>query len=314
MKTKQRKKQVRSNKRNKCANCNRTVTGNFCSNCGQSTREVRQPFWRVFLTFLGEAFSFDGKFFQTLELLILKPWVLVQDFMNGKRICYTPPFRMYLFATFFAFLLLSFTYNSAERNYQKDRQVFRNDSIVTKTDSTKYDLPKTFIDDIARGYAGSELDKKTKKSVDSRIQKTLIKISNFADKQPFLFIDIFLKSISQALLILFPLFAFLLAFFYYDKKRYFLEHLLLSLNFHTFIFILFIVISLIKILSFNHLEGYPNLLYILILVQLYRTLRNYYGQSRRITIFKFLVLSLIYLILLFLMLLMSLSFLLYKFW
>ncbi len=263
-----------------CANCRQPAKGNFCSNCGQSAKDMHQPFWQIIITFVGEALSFDGKFYHTLKLLLFRPWVLTQDFMKGKRVCYTPPFRMYLFATFFAFLLLSFYLSPNETN------------IINTEDTIKTDTTATL----------------------NHFEIAVKKATLFADREPELFADTILKKASQALFVLLPLFALLLALFYYKQKRYFLEHLLLSLNLHTFIFMVVIAYTIISFIAFRHLQTYTVYIYLLIPIQMFRTLKNYYNQSNKTTTIKFIFLFALYGVLLFGIFILTFGLVLYKFW
>ncbi len=271
---------IKKQKNRPCANCKQQVKGNYCTHCGQSTMDMHQPFWHLIISFIGEAFAFDGRFFHTLKLLIIKPWVLTSDFMKGKRVCYTPPFRMYLFAAFFAFLLLSI--NLSEELKQK---------FVVIEDSSgqnnKQDVNQTHIKEV------------------------LNKIKTFSESQPSLFADIVLKKASQSLLVLFPLYALLLWLFYYPQKRYFIEHLLISLNFHTF---MLIVIMLNVSLMLVHLDILGIAILLFIPVQMYRTLKHYYQQSIGFTLLKITLLIFCYSLLLFGVFIIGVMLLLYKFW
>ena len=111
---------------------------------------------------------------------------------------------------------------------------------------------------------------------------------------PSLMMDTVLKKLSQTLLIILPLFALLLAFFYIRQRRYLLEHLLISLNFHSFIFIIVILSELLLLTNIAMLEEIAMYLYFSIPIQLFFTLKTYYGQGWRKTTFKFITLSFFY--------------------
>ena len=96
-----------------CLNCGREISGNFCSNCGQSTsvseRISNRAFWRsVLLCFsrLGESF------FHTFIKLAYKPWEVIRDYIHGRQIPYSHPVTMLiqltLVMTFIAFICESF--------------------------------------------------------------------------------------------------------------------------------------------------------------------------------------------------------------
>ena len=50
---------------------------------------------------------FDSKVFKTLGLLLFKPGALTKRFLEGHRVPYVPPIRLYVFISFLFFLVLS---------------------------------------------------------------------------------------------------------------------------------------------------------------------------------------------------------------
>lgn len=89
-----------------CANCETEFSGHFCHNCGQAVKEYDKPFSFVFFNFLGDFFAFDTRFFRTFVALIFKPGFLTKEYMQGRRVRYAPPFRIFIFVSFVLFLLL----------------------------------------------------------------------------------------------------------------------------------------------------------------------------------------------------------------
>lgn len=122
-----------------CANCEHPVNGSYCSNCGQSVKDFHRPFFSVLFESLGDALSLDNKFFHTLFPLLIRPGYLTKEFMRGKRVRYTPPFRLYLFLTFFVFLLLSY-------NHMPESQAEKNLTFTTE-EGTDVDV-LSFLEDV----------------------------------------------------------------------------------------------------------------------------------------------------------------------
>ena len=50
--------------------------------------------------FLEGVFHFDGKVFRTAGLLMFKPGQLTKRFLEGPRMPYVPPIRLYVFISF----------------------------------------------------------------------------------------------------------------------------------------------------------------------------------------------------------------------
>jgi hypothetical protein len=89
-----------------CLNCNTIVQGRFCQACGQENVEVKQGFWQMVQHFVYDIFHFDGKFFETLRLLITRPGRVAKEYAGGRKAAYLDPIRMYLFISTVTFFLL----------------------------------------------------------------------------------------------------------------------------------------------------------------------------------------------------------------
>ncbi|WP_171595810.1 DUF3667 domain-containing protein [Marinifilum caeruleilacunae] len=323
-----------------CANCSHPVSGKYCSNCGQSVKELQRPFFTILSDSLGDALSLDNKFFHTLLPMIVKPGFLTKEFMQGRRARYTPPFRFYLFLTFFAFLLLSYNHKpegdidnavlmetedgeqlniisflegisdgaDEQDEDEIDEQLSKVDSIMAdsvgkiklKKGIFKLDVDKKAAEIDSISVNDSIPDKKSEEDQTSMINDNDIrKLIEMWKLNPALMLDNVFKKLSQTLLFILPIFALLLALFYVRQKRYLIEHLLISLNFHSFIFVMVILSELLILTHLEFLQPLTLYLYLLIPVQLFLTLKFYYKQGWLKTTIKFFVLSFFYNILLF---------------
>jgi len=305
-----------------CSNCEHPVDGKYCTNCGQSAKDFRRPFFSVVSESLGDALSLDSKFFHTLVPLFLRPGYLTKEFMRGRRARYTLPFRLYLFLTFFAFLLL--THNHKPETDSEKNLTFQNsdgkDVEVLSLFEDMIDEDKLNADslvgnsDFKNGFihinTGSESKLKSdtiSPPIDVDIgkgnelisqNKTIKKILDMWRLNPTLMMDNAFKKLSLTLLFILPLFALFLALFYIRRKHYLLEHLLISLNFHSFIFVVVIVSELLILTGIKAIHPFAFYLYLLIPLQLFLALKFYYKQSWFKTFIKFIMLSFIYNILL----------------
>ncbi|MBL8267551.1 DUF3667 domain-containing protein [Steroidobacter sp.] len=91
-----------------CLNCGATVSGAYCSNCGQATHLHRS------LSSLGHdilhgVFHFEGKTWRTVPELFLRPGNLTRRYINGERAKFVSPMALYLFSVFLMFAVMSLT-------------------------------------------------------------------------------------------------------------------------------------------------------------------------------------------------------------
>lgn len=91
-----------------CENCYAPVEGLFCSNCGQEVEPKLKYFWTVFLHILDDIFSFDSRAVRTTKPLMINPGFLTQEYIQGRRVHYVPPIKLYLFISIIFFISLKF--------------------------------------------------------------------------------------------------------------------------------------------------------------------------------------------------------------
>jgi len=89
-----------------CPNCSTEIIGNFCFNCGQSARDLKRPFFSLIRDMLGDIFSFDGRVWKTLPSLMFRPGKVTRSYIDGQRMRFVPPFRLFLIASVLFFLVL----------------------------------------------------------------------------------------------------------------------------------------------------------------------------------------------------------------
>ena len=91
-----------------CTNCSNPLPGqaDFCPACGQSTKVFKRPWRDVLGELLMELFDFDGRMLLSLRYLLIRPGFLTLEFINGRRLSYTSPVRMYLLISLVFFFVL----------------------------------------------------------------------------------------------------------------------------------------------------------------------------------------------------------------
>jgi hypothetical protein len=88
-----------------CLNCGATVQERYCGVCGQENVVTKQNFWSLATHFIFDIFHFDGKFFDTLRHLLIRPGKVPKEYVAGRRMSYLDPIRMYLFTSALFFLV-----------------------------------------------------------------------------------------------------------------------------------------------------------------------------------------------------------------
>ena len=94
--------------------------------------------------------------------------------------------------------------------------------------------------------------------------------------------------------ILLPLFAWLLKLFYNRKKYLYVDHVIFSIHFHTAVFLIFLVVSLVSLFFPVFSKDAQNFETLLAIIYLGMALSGTYGQSGFVTIMKTIGLSFLY--------------------
>lgn len=93
--------------RGTCLNCGTVLTGPHCHQCGQAAHVHRSiaAFWH---DILHGVLHFDGKFWNTLPLLVWKPGDLTRRYVHGERAKFISPMALFLFSIFMMFAIFSY--------------------------------------------------------------------------------------------------------------------------------------------------------------------------------------------------------------
>lgn len=306
---------MKLNKSKYCLNCKEEInSSNYCPKCGQINSDKKLTIRQILKDFLGDYFTFDSKFFRSLIPLIIKPGHLTREYIDGKRVTYIFPLRLYIFTTFVFFFVATLnTKLDFDKFVGQSEGSTKENTILNDTISTsKFDDLEKKID--------KEVNRKIIYNIDSSKGEKVVEVKgtafnfsfNESDTSNSAFVkylnnkgkylaglgkdgsSLFLKEIidqlPKVMFILLPLFALILKLIYFRNKMFYVEHLVFSLHIHTFIFILLIIS--VFIVNIYTVIG----IFLLILTYLFFSLLNFYQQSVSKTIVKFILLISLYFI------------------
>ena len=314
-----------------CENCGAQLHGHWCAKCGQPAIDYRRSFGVVLIDVLNEFLNWDSKFFGTIGLLIAKPWKLTNGFIAGHRVRYVHPLRLYLLAS----ILFFFAINFFAKKIHFDTNALQNKDraeLATKPQKNK-DIPPeahTKIEEALKLHIPvppSPAPPKEKSSPPTSDENPSMKEPAFFQsghpKTPFgkwlearakaklgehgtnaaLFMKTAISNVPYMMLCCIPLFAFVLKILYFWRKIFYLDHLIYALHIHTFAYIGIILIVGVTVgfqnLGWNALFGWiVGLLWTAFVIQIFLSIRRVYRQGWFLSIFKFLLGGLVYLLVL----------------
>lgn len=95
-----------------CRNCQASLNGAYCSNCGQKDLDLERPILSLLGGVLTETFEIDGRAALTMKTLFRYPGKLTSEFLAGRRRQYTSPLRLYLFISIAFFIVIAWAARS----------------------------------------------------------------------------------------------------------------------------------------------------------------------------------------------------------
>jgi hypothetical protein len=289
---------------NDCLNCGAAVSSKYCPECGQLNREPRFNMKDLISDFVHDFTHFDSKFFRTTLFLITKPGFLTKEFIEGKRLKYLNPIRMYVFtsAIFFFFLYLVYNLTEKENNPAlptvavadgfKDglsKASSGTDTIKSKSDTIDISSESGFktIQEYEESQAKLPADKKDNWLEKWSTKQEIRLVDKFKNDSAGTIAGVqkeFVKSLPSLMFISLPFLAFLLQLIYIRRKSIsYVDHLLFLLHFYIFSFIIsFFFVLALMLTSYDWL-GWMGWVAtaIMVWVNLYPLLamRNFYNHS-----------------------------------
>ena len=255
-----------------CANCGSLLSGRYCSACGQRADTGAHTIGH----FIGEAAEVlthaDSRLWRTLWPLLARPGFLTREYLAGRRARYLQPFRLYLITSVLFFVLSAvLTGGTGSASHPAQRVGLTDCSDVT-----------------TNLHLGSY-------QLLPRLQAACRNIRADSGRE---FSDRLVHNLGRALFVFLPVMAALMKLLYWRPRRYYLEHLLLLIHNHSFAFLMMSIYTLATAwITSGNVIGVLLLLTAWYLVRyLYRSMKTVYDQSAVLTLVKFCVLGLAYLV------------------
>lgn len=113
------------------------------------------------------------------------------------------------------------------------------------------------------------------------------------------FLDYFYQKLPFFIFLSLPILTLMFWLVFYSRKINYTEHLVFTYTFFTFIFICLMILNIISLISETLASFFEGISFAFLFpIYFYKSLRNFYQQSRWITIVKFLILNPLFFILL----------------
>ena len=149
-----------------CENCGTELRGEFCHVCGQKAVELRRPVIGLAQDIIVETLSIDSRLFRTLAGLLLNPGKVAKSYIQGHRVRYTPPFRIFLFFSLVFFATLFLIINTSARQGDVNVQAGPANFTVEDDSDDQSSVVSEFVEGFRDGAGLDEPDASNSVSAD----------------------------------------------------------------------------------------------------------------------------------------------------
>ena len=278
-----------------CLNCNYVVENKFCPNCGQENTETRKSFHYLFTHFVEDLTHYDGSFWKTIKALLFKPGRLTKEYLEGKRLKYVPPVKLYIFISFVAFLLPKFLpeyslFGREQIKKEKNAVYLKRDakdSIYAVTDRNIGVHNVKELDSLQNVLPESEKIP----FVEYYGTKSLLKLEGDKNQDELVAkaFESFIHTLPKVLFFYMPVFAFLLWLFHDKKKFFYFESGVFTLHYFAFLLLssTILIVANWFIDLFYYKDIFAKICIIIFLFYsffyFFRAHSNFYGERKLIS-------------------------------
>jgi hypothetical protein len=256
-----------------CLNCDTPLQGPFCHHCGQKDQPTRIRLGQLLHEVLHDLLHVDAKVLGTFWLLVSRPGLLAQEYLQGRRTRHMPPFRTYVVTSFIAFFLFALLPSARLQVNPEGRGA----AVRVRLEASEQ----------PEATPGPKAGPAWARELPRRIYRAI--------EEPEHFKHLFLSSLSKALFALMPLFAGLLFLLHVRGRTYFMEHMVVSLYHHAFTFLVILGLTGLAYLPGEGWGTLPGVLLLLLPpVHLAITLQRLYYRGWTRSILKAALASAVY--------------------
>jgi hypothetical protein len=281
-----------------CDNCGAPVPARYCSACGQRLEPPVHSLWHFSRVATEDLTHADSRLWRTLTALLFKPGRLTREFLAGRRARYLPPVRLYLVLSVLFFLIASavhtrFTVLAFDADHPSHNKALPANTVNDAVAGIATPRPgETTEQRAARVCANANYNGPWASTLRPQFQRACRNsvMDNGRDLQ-----DAFLHNVPRAMFIFLPLLAGVMMLMYWWPRHYYVEHLLLFVHNHAFVFL---VASLVLLLGkfVPHVPGLDLAIVLYFAWYMYRSVRVVYQQGRLLTLTKLALLGFFYLV------------------
>jgi hypothetical protein len=287
-----------------CGNCDTTLTGPYCAQCGQHAHQSARSLTAVLHDGLDLITHLDGRFWSTVRTLLSTPGQLTVDYFADRRARHVSPLRLYFVLSIAFFALAAANSNieskaassghasltSAEvadlqQQLQQAPAVAEHVNATATAADVKLDASDCSKIDLHWPWLQGRLRIACQREIADNGKSAAHAFGSYVPKMMFIFL---------------PLMALIMVPLYRTPRHYYVEHLVFFLHAHAALFLVLIGDMLLGMVAhwLPLLRGVASLGDFVAACYagwyVYQAMRNYYGNRPALTLAKLAVVGLAY--------------------
>lgn len=247
-----------NSKKRHCLNCDRILSSSdrYCSDCGQKVTDIRVTLWFLITDFFAQQFAFEGKLFRSLSTLMTRPGVLTIGFCGGRRARYFTPIQIYLLTGVAFFLMIDVLSNFdsispiqvESRGFENafDYEGTKSISFGTESADLTSEQFKEFVEtspnELRQFFEKYDIEMGSLAMFFSRGSHQMFQPGGLKA-----FVMTYVNVFSQSILLMMPVFGFLVYGLYWRKSEGLVQAVVFSAHVHSFNYIMLVVISIVSL-------------------------------------------------------------------
>jgi len=294
------------------------LRGAFCQTCGQKDDDYRRPLLTLSNEFLGDVFQWDSRVLRSVVPFLFMPGSLTRAYMRGRRQQFVSPIRLFLVVSIAFFAVLGFSDRALfgfvgpeARNLVEDfpgitaeleglapefldyvpdeRLVGQQIDLALFVDPDATSVAPTIpIESIEETLSGNT-------GIYNQLLPYMVGFNQAID-DPRVVNEVLHDGVPWLMVVFIPFFAFVMGALYVRRRVWFIDHLVFSLHFHSFLFAVLLLMMGLSVAGLADFRGPGALAFLLGLTGLYlyiAMLRTYRSGIFK-TFIKFVILGSVY--------------------
>ncbi|MEO8619811.1 MAG: DUF3667 domain-containing protein [bacterium] len=223
---------------NPCLNCGTNVQLTFCPECGQQEIDSDPTLRELVRELAEEFFRWDGKLFSTFRLLGTQPGELTREYFAGRRVRFISPVKLYLVCSALFFFVNAVTPSAPSRSRATGKA---NGGFIEAISTALLEKP------VALNAPATAADRRL---LDTR-SRWLARVR----QDPRGFEQKVQSVVPQAMFVLLPVIALLLAITFRRARVHYPQHLVFMLHVQSFFYLTLTAYDAVAWLPWRRLSG-----------------------------------------------------------